>query len=83
MIKSARLCATLLVLAALLTGCGPSPDAVCKHVATLDEKSGKDCPFKMQMMHDTKREQYNKLAPCIMEAKDAAAYNKCLADHQK
>lgn len=63
--------------------CTPSPEEVCKHMDELDKDSNKNCEFKMQMMKDTKREQYKKLAPCIMDAKDKAAFNACLDKHQQ
>jgi hypothetical protein len=63
-----------------LVGCAPSPEEVCKHMETLEAGMGSGmCTFKLQQQKDTKREQYNKLAPCILEAKDKAAYNACLA----
>jgi hypothetical protein len=71
------------LLASLLIGCAPSPQDVCKHIEEIDKDAVKNCDFRMQMMKDTKREQYNKLAPCIMDARDKDAFNKCLELHQK
>jgi hypothetical protein len=79
--------AMLGVMAVAMMACGPNPEKVCAHLSEVAKKENAkevgNCQFKMQEKYDTKREQYNKLAPCLMEAQDMAAVNKCLDEHQK
>ena len=75
---------TIAILALTLTGCAPSTEEVCKHVATFDTKMGDTaCQFKFNMMKDTKPATYRKVAPCVMKATDADGFNACLPDSSK
>lgn len=73
-------------VAAALSGCGPKPEEVCAHAEELAKKANKspipNCAFRMQMKLDTKKAEYDKIAPCIMAATDAEGVNGCLAQHQ-
>jgi hypothetical protein len=77
----------LSVLAAGAGGCGPKPEEVCAHLSEVAKKENAkeiaNCTFKMTEKYDTKREEYDKLAPCLMAAQDMAAVNECLEAHQK
>ncbi len=77
----------LAMVAVAMVACAPAPEKVCAHLAEVAKKENAkevgNCQFKMQEKYDTKREEYQKLAPCLMEAQDMGAVNKCLEQLQK
>lgn len=77
----------VVVVGASLAGCAPKPEEVCAHVEEVAKKDNqepiKNCKFRMTMKYDTSREEYDALAPCLMDAASIAAINSCLETHQK
>ena len=78
--------ATLFVT--LMTGCGPSPDALCDHMIELAKKEGGEEAAKMidkaecVKSAEKKKEmqglvKFNEKAGCIMDAEDLAGLAKC------
>lgn len=76
------------LVAPVLTACGPSPDAVCDHLAELMKKELGDAAAeafeKDECVESAKKEkemkgmvEYNKQAKCAMKAESLEDLGKC------